>query len=173
MAMRVSKNRAPRLPRVRDVQSDGDVHRCREQNSRCDGSSALEMSHESGAARGLPHQISEYAAKRLPMPVLALGARDGVGDALRATVATIGDRVKGGVNRRRLRALSARGVPRRARRRHPRLLARGILRDGASGLGARSLACPLSGVKRTWLRHTEMSASDPKRTLVSGIGPIV
>ena len=126
------------------------------------------MSHESGAARGLPHQISEYAAKRLPMPVLALGARDGVGDALRATVATIGDRVKGGVNRRRLRALSARGVPRRARRRHPRLLARGILRDGASGLGARSLACPLLaqsghrdtlnqcpflGVKRTLVGH--------------------
>ena len=36
------------------------------------------------------------ATKRLPMPVLALGASDGVGDTLRATVATLGDRVKGG-----------------------------------------------------------------------------
>jgi pimeloyl-ACP methyl ester carboxylesterase len=36
------------------------------------------------------------AAKRLTMPVLALGGSDGVGDALRATVATIGDRVQGG-----------------------------------------------------------------------------
>jgi pimeloyl-ACP methyl ester carboxylesterase len=30
------------------------------------------------------------------MPVLALGGKDGVGDALRATVATLGDHVKGG-----------------------------------------------------------------------------
>jgi pimeloyl-ACP methyl ester carboxylesterase len=30
------------------------------------------------------------------MPVLALGGSDGVGDALRATVAAIGDRVQGG-----------------------------------------------------------------------------
>lgn len=36
------------------------------------------------------------AARRLPMPVLALGGGDGVGDALRATVATLGDHVKGG-----------------------------------------------------------------------------
>jgi pimeloyl-ACP methyl ester carboxylesterase len=30
------------------------------------------------------------------MPVLALGGSEGVGDALRATVATLGDRVQGG-----------------------------------------------------------------------------
>jgi pimeloyl-ACP methyl ester carboxylesterase len=36
------------------------------------------------------------ATKRLPMPVLAVGGSDGVGDALRATVATLGDRIKGG-----------------------------------------------------------------------------
>jgi pimeloyl-ACP methyl ester carboxylesterase len=36
------------------------------------------------------------AARRLPMPVLALGGGVGVGDALRATVATLGDHVKGG-----------------------------------------------------------------------------
>ena len=30
------------------------------------------------------------------MPVLALGGSDGIGDALRATVAMIGDRVQGG-----------------------------------------------------------------------------
>src|SRR3984893_8420845 len=41
-------------------------------------------------------QAKVRAAKRLPMPVLALGASDGVGDALRATVATLGDHVKGG-----------------------------------------------------------------------------
>ena len=42
-------------------------------------------------------QAKARAAKRLPMPVLALGGGDGVGDTLRAAVATIGDRVKGGV----------------------------------------------------------------------------
>ena len=41
-------------------------------------------------------QARVRATKRLPMSVLALGASDGVGDALRATVATLGDRVKGG-----------------------------------------------------------------------------
>jgi pimeloyl-ACP methyl ester carboxylesterase len=41
-------------------------------------------------------QAKARAARRLPMPVLALGGRDGVGDSLRATVATIGDRVTGG-----------------------------------------------------------------------------
>src|SRR5271166_6257443 len=41
-------------------------------------------------------QAKVRAAKRLTMPVLALGGSDGVGDALRATVATIGDRVQGG-----------------------------------------------------------------------------
>jgi len=47
------------------------------------------------SAEGLA-QAKARAAKRLPMPVLALGGKDGVGDALRATVATLGDRVKGG-----------------------------------------------------------------------------
>ncbi len=28
-----------------------------------------------------------------------------------------------------------------------------------------ALQCPLSGVKRTWRLHCEMSANDPKRTL--------
>jgi pimeloyl-ACP methyl ester carboxylesterase len=46
-------------------------------------------------AEGLA-QAKVRAAKRLTMPVLALGGSDGVGDALRATVATIGDRVQGG-----------------------------------------------------------------------------
>jgi pimeloyl-ACP methyl ester carboxylesterase len=46
-------------------------------------------------ANGLA-QAKARAAKRLTMPVLALGGSDGVGDALRATVATIGDRVQGG-----------------------------------------------------------------------------
>lgn len=41
-------------------------------------------------------QAKLRAEKRLTMPVLALGGSDGVGDALRATVATIGDRVQGG-----------------------------------------------------------------------------
>ena len=41
-------------------------------------------------------QAKTRAAKRLPMPVLALGAKDGVGDSLRAAVATVGDNVKGG-----------------------------------------------------------------------------
>ena len=36
------------------------------------------------------------AAKRLTMPVLALGGSEGVGDVLRATVATLGERVQGG-----------------------------------------------------------------------------
>jgi pimeloyl-ACP methyl ester carboxylesterase len=46
-------------------------------------------------AEGLA-QANVRAAKRLTMPVLALGGSDGVGDALRATVATIADRVQGG-----------------------------------------------------------------------------
>jgi pimeloyl-ACP methyl ester carboxylesterase len=41
-------------------------------------------------------QAQARAAKRLTMPVLALGGSEGVGDALRATVATIGDHVEGG-----------------------------------------------------------------------------
>jgi pimeloyl-ACP methyl ester carboxylesterase len=41
-------------------------------------------------------QAKARAAKRLTMPVLALGGSEGVGDALRATVATLGDRVQGG-----------------------------------------------------------------------------
>ena len=36
------------------------------------------------------------AAKRLTMLVLALGGSDGVGDALRATLASSGDHVQGG-----------------------------------------------------------------------------
>ena len=47
------------------------------------------------SAEGLA-QAKVRAAKRLPMPVLALGGKDGVGDALRATVATLGDHIKGG-----------------------------------------------------------------------------
>jgi pimeloyl-ACP methyl ester carboxylesterase len=47
-------------------------------------------------AQGLA-QAKIRSAKRLIMPVLALGGSDGVGDTLRATVATIGDRVEGGV----------------------------------------------------------------------------
>ena len=46
-------------------------------------------------AEGLA-QAKARAAKRLTMPVLALGGSDGVGDALRATIATLGDRVQGG-----------------------------------------------------------------------------
>jgi pimeloyl-ACP methyl ester carboxylesterase len=45
-------------------------------------------------AEGLA-QAKTRAAKRLTMPVLALGGSEGVGDALRATVATIEDRVQG------------------------------------------------------------------------------
>lgn len=41
-------------------------------------------------------QAKARAAKRLPMPILALGGSDGVGDLLRATVAMLGDQVKGG-----------------------------------------------------------------------------
>ena len=41
-------------------------------------------------------QAKMRATKRLTMPILALGGSDGVGDALRATVATLGDRVQGG-----------------------------------------------------------------------------
>ena len=46
-------------------------------------------------AEGLA-QAKARASKRLTMPVLALGGSEGVGDALRATVATLGDRVQGG-----------------------------------------------------------------------------
>jgi pimeloyl-ACP methyl ester carboxylesterase len=46
-------------------------------------------------AEGLA-QAKARAVKRLTMPVLALGGSEGVGDALRATVATLGDRVQGG-----------------------------------------------------------------------------
>lgn len=46
------------------------------------------------SAEGLA-QAKARAAQRLPMPVLALGGSDGVGDALHETVATLGDRVKG------------------------------------------------------------------------------
>jgi pimeloyl-ACP methyl ester carboxylesterase len=41
-------------------------------------------------------QAKARAAKRLTMPVLALGGSEGVGDALRPTVATIADHVQGG-----------------------------------------------------------------------------
>jgi pimeloyl-ACP methyl ester carboxylesterase len=41
-------------------------------------------------------QAKVRAARRLPMLVLALGGGDGVGDALHAAVATVGDRVQGG-----------------------------------------------------------------------------
>ena len=41
-------------------------------------------------------QAKTRAAKRLTMPVLALGGSEGVGDSLRATVATIADNVQGG-----------------------------------------------------------------------------
>jgi pimeloyl-ACP methyl ester carboxylesterase len=41
-------------------------------------------------------QAQARAAHRLPMPVLALGGKDGVGDALRSTIATLGDHVEGG-----------------------------------------------------------------------------
>jgi pimeloyl-ACP methyl ester carboxylesterase len=41
-------------------------------------------------------QAKARAAKRLTMPVLALGGSDGVGDALRATIAPVGDHVQGG-----------------------------------------------------------------------------
>jgi len=41
-------------------------------------------------------QAKARAAKRLTMPVLALGGSDGVGDAFRATVAPVGDHVQGG-----------------------------------------------------------------------------
>ena len=46
-------------------------------------------------AEGLA-QAKARAAKRLTMPILALGGSEGVGDALRATVAMLGDRVQGG-----------------------------------------------------------------------------
>ena len=46
-------------------------------------------------AEGLA-QAKARAAKRLSMPVLALGGSDGVGDALRATMAMIADHVQGG-----------------------------------------------------------------------------
>jgi pimeloyl-ACP methyl ester carboxylesterase len=41
-------------------------------------------------------QAKVRAAQRLPMPVLALGGSEGVGDALHATIATLGNRVTGG-----------------------------------------------------------------------------
>ena len=46
-------------------------------------------------AEGLT-QAKARADKRLTMPVLALGGSDGVGDALRATIASSGDHVQGG-----------------------------------------------------------------------------
>jgi pimeloyl-ACP methyl ester carboxylesterase len=50
---------------------------------------------ENFSADGLA-QAKTRASKRLTIPVLALGGSDSFGDALRATVATIGDRVQGG-----------------------------------------------------------------------------
>ena len=50
---------------------------------------------EAFSAEGLA-QAKVRAAQRLPMPVLALGGSDGVGDALHATMATLGDHVSGG-----------------------------------------------------------------------------
>jgi pimeloyl-ACP methyl ester carboxylesterase len=47
-------------------------------------------------ANGLA-QAKARAAKRLTMPVLALGGSDGVGDLLRTTLAPYGDHVQGGV----------------------------------------------------------------------------
>jgi pimeloyl-ACP methyl ester carboxylesterase len=41
-------------------------------------------------------RAKERAARRLEMPVLALGGSDGIGDALRATVAEHGGHVTGG-----------------------------------------------------------------------------
>jgi len=41
-------------------------------------------------------QAKARAGKRLTVPVLALGGSDGVGDALRATIAPVGDHVQGG-----------------------------------------------------------------------------
>jgi pimeloyl-ACP methyl ester carboxylesterase len=41
-------------------------------------------------------QAKMRAAQRLPMPVLALGGADGVGDALHPTFAALGDHVQGG-----------------------------------------------------------------------------
>jgi pimeloyl-ACP methyl ester carboxylesterase len=41
-------------------------------------------------------QAKARSTRRLTMPVLALGGSEGVGDALRATVATLGDHVQGG-----------------------------------------------------------------------------
>jgi pimeloyl-ACP methyl ester carboxylesterase len=41
-------------------------------------------------------QAKARAVKRLTMPVLALGGSDGVGDGLRATIASSGDHVRGG-----------------------------------------------------------------------------
>jgi pimeloyl-ACP methyl ester carboxylesterase len=41
-------------------------------------------------------QAKARAAKRLTMPVLALGGSDGVGGALRATIASSGDHIQGG-----------------------------------------------------------------------------
>jgi pimeloyl-ACP methyl ester carboxylesterase len=46
-------------------------------------------------AEGLA-QAKVRATKRLTMPVLAFGGSDGVGDALRATLAMVADRVQGG-----------------------------------------------------------------------------
>jgi len=49
-------------------------------------------------------QAKARGAKRLTMPVLALGGSEGVGDALRATVASLGDRVQGARSRARRQA---------------------------------------------------------------------
>jgi pimeloyl-ACP methyl ester carboxylesterase len=48
------------------------------------------------SAEGLA-QAKLRAAQRLAMPVLALGGDSGVGDALRAAIAPLGDRVTGGI----------------------------------------------------------------------------
>jgi pimeloyl-ACP methyl ester carboxylesterase len=51
--------------------------------------------HAAFRPEGLAH-AKVRAAHRLPMPVLALGGVEGIGDALHATVAPLGDHVKGG-----------------------------------------------------------------------------
>jgi len=51
---------------------------------------------ENFSATGI-EEAKARAAKRLTMPVLALGGSDGVGDLLRATLAPYGDHVQGGV----------------------------------------------------------------------------
>ena len=76
------------------------------------------------------------------------------------------------VNRPRMRADQTIAAGKcRPKIRRPGLAPLSFLLDHLAEHFNRGHDCPLSGVKRTWRLHCEMSAFDPKRTCGTGFGP--